>query len=318
MTKVMAPVAVVLAIGIAGPSGVRAQGGPLTKQASDAVRAAKNEVFVQLSSTPVEIHGRLTAFDATALTIQVDGRSFTFPTAEVLRVDTLGGFNRRKGVRGALIGGLAVGAWCAFICGQGLDSSDSVAAVALANGGLGATVGGLIGFMRDGHKTIYRSTGSGAAIARQPNELPCPATPLVVEAELTTTDVRRLQRTWTPVPESLVFGQSLCDGLAIQRRFNGTTAQPGVEMAAGAVSANWIDVRVRVTVRNSSALDKKAHVDIALRQDGRSQVTLVSSISADEGEEHSGDVTLRVPRALLAASASPFWLQVTLRTSYPH
>jgi hypothetical protein len=54
-----------------------------------AVRKAKNEAFVQLEHTR-QIHGRLIAFDAMALTMEVDGRLFTFPSNEVLRIDIQG------------------------------------------------------------------------------------------------------------------------------------------------------------------------------------------------------------------------------------
>jgi hypothetical protein len=319
MAKVMAPTVIVLAIGIAAPPVLGAQA-KLADPDVAALRAAKNEVFVQLASTPVEIHGRLTVFDATALTMEVDGRSFTFPSDEVLRIDTIGGFNRDKGVAGALIGGLVGGALCALVCGQGLDSRGSLAAVAIGNGGIGAAIGGLIGITRDGHKTIYKSAGSGAAISRRPDELPCPATPLVLEADMSAIDLRTLPQTWTPVPQSQGFGASRCDGVTIRRQYNGRTDawQPGVEIAAGPVDAVSIDVRVRVTVRYpKDRLDKQAHVNVALWQDGRSQVTAVASIDAGADEESRGDACLRVPRALLSPSPSGLSLQVTLTTSYP-
>ena len=48
------------------------------------------------------------------MTMEVDARSFTFPSNEVLRIDVPG----NHVARGTVIGGLAIGAWCAFICGQ--------------------------------------------------------------------------------------------------------------------------------------------------------------------------------------------------------
>jgi hypothetical protein len=312
MAKVMAPAVIVLAMGIAAAPVLEAQ----ALQANldmVAVHKAKNEVFVQLSSTLVPLHGRLTAFDATALTMEVDGRSYTFPSNEVLRIDIPG----NHAVRGALIGGIAIAAWCAFICGQGLDNASQVAAVAAVNGGLGAALGGVVGFNHESRKTIYRSAGSGAAISRPPSDLPCPATPLVLEAALSATDLQKLPKTWTPVPQSHDFGSSLCDGVTIQRHYDKHTGvwQPGVEIAAGSSDASSIDVRVRVTVRNAQGgRDKDAHVDLGLRQGGRSQVTSILSMSVDADEVSSRDVALRVPRALL--SSSGLSLQVTLTTSY--
>jgi len=318
MARVMAPVVIVLAIGIAAEPTVGAQA-MLANPDSAVLRAAKNEVFVHLAGTLVEIHGRLTAFDAMALTMEVDGRSFTFPSNEVLQIDAIGGHNHTKAARGAIIGGLALGAWCALVCGQGLEGNDPpLAAVALAQGGVGAAVGGLIGFTRVGRTTIYRSAGTVPTISWRPGDLPCPATPLVLEADLSPIDLQQLPPTWTPVPQSHGFGAARCDGVTIQRRYDSKTGawQPGVEIASGSADVSSSDVRVRVTVRNPKAgRDALAHVNVGLIQSGRSQVSAVSSIAADRDEENKGSVVLRVPRALL--SASGLSLQVTLTTSYP-
>jgi len=318
MAKVLSPLVIVLAIGIAAAPIVGAQA-MLTNPDNAALRAAKNEIFVQLAGPLVEIHGRLIAFDATALTIEVDGRAFTFPSNEVLRVDTIVGHNHQKAARGALIGGLALGAWCALVCGQGLEGNDPpLAAVALAQGGVGAAVGGLIGFTREGRKTIYRPAAIGPAISWRPGDLPCPATPLVLEADFPPMDLQKLPHEWTPVPQSHGFGASRCDGVTIQRRYDSTTGawQPGVEIAFGSADVSSIDVRVRVTVRNPKAgRDVQAHVNVGLSQGGRSQVSEVASIAADADKEHSGSVVLRVPRSLL--SSSGLSLRVTLTTSYP-
>jgi hypothetical protein len=319
MSKVTVRTACLIVLAFAASPPLRAQQ-VLTARDAASLRAAKNEVFVQLASTPAEIHGRLTTFDAAALTLEVDGRSYTFPPDEVLRIDTIGGTNRHKLVRGALIGGLVTGAWCALVCGQGVDSRSEYSMAVVGNGGLGAAIGGLIGFMREGRETIYKSAGTGAAISRPPSELPCPATPLVLEADLSPIDLRKLSRTWTPVPQSRGFGTSRCDGVTIQRRYDRQTGQwqPGVEIAGGLADDLWIDVRVRVTVRNlQSERDTRAHVTVALNQDGRAQVTAIGSINADADEESRGDVWLRVPRALLSRSSSSLSLQLTLTTSYP-
>ncbi len=312
--------AAILVIALIAIAPLQLHGQVLTPAQVEELRAAKHEVFVQLAGTPIEIHGRLAGFDATALTMEVEGRSFTFPSNDVLRIEIITRKNRNGLVRGALIGGLATAAWCALVCGQGLEGKDPpLAAVVFANGSMGAAIGGLIGFTREARKTIYKSAGSGAAISRRANELPCPATPLVLEADLSPIDLRRLPKTWTPVPQSQVFGASRCDGVTIQRHYDRQTGvwQPGVEIAAGPVDARWIAVRVRVTVRNpKGGRDKEAHVDIGLRQDGGSQVTSICSIAADADEENSGDVVLHVPRALLSPSLSGLSLQVTLTTSY--
>jgi hypothetical protein len=312
--RVIVPAAIVLAIAMAAPANLGAQH-MFRPQRPPEFRAARQEVFVRLVGTSVEIHGLLTAFDATALTMEVDGRSYTFLIAEVLRVETIVGRNL---IRGAVIGGLASAILCALVCGQGLDDKQSVVSVALENGIVGAVVGGLIGRNVAARQTVYKSPGSLAPISRQPSDLPCPATPLVLEADLSPIDVGQpLPREWTPIPQSHAFGASLCDGIAIRRHYDKQTGawQPGIEIAAGAVDARSIDVRIRVTVRNpKGGRDKEARVDISLRQGGRTLVTAIFSIEADANEENSHDVVLRVPRALL--STSGLSIQVRLSTSY--
>jgi hypothetical protein len=258
----------------------------------------------------------LTAFDAAALTMEVDGRSFTFPSNEVLRIDVLG----NHVARGTVIGGLAIGGWCALVCGQGLDNSGQLAAVVAANGAVGAGVGALIGYNHKTRKTVYASAGSGAAVSRAPGELPCPATPLVLEASLSGTDLEKLPKTWTALQQSRGFGTSSCDGVTIQREYDGMTGvwQPGLEIATARTNAAWIDVRVRVTVRNpKGGRSTQAHVDVGLKEGGRVQVSSFATLDAESNQEISREVVLRVPRALVSPSSSGLSLQLTLTTSYP-
>jgi hypothetical protein len=316
MAQVMAPVGIALAIGIAAAPRLDAQA-LRTDPDMAAVRAAKNEVFLRLSSTLVEIHGRLTASDRTALTMEVDGRSFTFPFNEVLRIDVMG----NHVARGTAIGGLAIGSWCALVCGQGLDNSGQLAAVVAANGAVGAGVGALIGYNHKTRKTVYASAGSGAAVSRAPAELPCPATPLVLEADMSNIDLLKLSKEYTAVLTSRAFGAARCDGVTIQRNFDPQTGawQPGVEMAAGAVRTDRIDVHVRVTARNpKGGRSMQAHVDVGLWQGGRPQVSSIMTIDAESNQENSREIVLRVPRTLLPASSSGLSLRLTLTTSYPH
>jgi hypothetical protein len=42
---------------------------------------------------------------------------------------------------GAIIGGFVLGVWCAVVCGQGLDTGDSLLRVVAANAGIGALIG---------------------------------------------------------------------------------------------------------------------------------------------------------------------------------
>jgi len=304
----------VLVVALIAIAPLQLHGQGLTPAQVKALHDAGDEVFVRLASTPVEIDGRLAAFDAAALTMEVDGRSYTFPSAEVLRIDAMTGHKIR---RGAVIGGGIAAAWCALICGQGLSEDASVPAVVLANAGLGAVIGGLIGAGHEGRKTIYKSAGPATVISRAPSELPCPATPLVFQVDLTAIDLRKLPKAWTPVAQSQGFGASPCDGLRLQRHFDGKTGvwEPGVEIAAGLPGAVEAELRVRVTVRNPAGeRSKQAHVDVGLIKDGRAEVASILSIHVSSDKENSQTAVLPLRDALL--SSSNLSLRVTLTTGY--
>jgi hypothetical protein len=66
---------------------------------------------------------------------------------------------------GAVIGGLALGIWCAMICGQGLDSRNQLLPVVAANAGFGALIGAGMDAL-DKPKILY---GRGAGLAGSRN-----------------------------------------------------------------------------------------------------------------------------------------------------
>ena len=58
---------------------------------------------------------------------------------------------------GAIIGAIIVGAWCLYVCGQGLDSSGQLPLAVAAGAGMGALIGAGIdsGFSR-GPRVLFR------------------------------------------------------------------------------------------------------------------------------------------------------------------
>jgi hypothetical protein len=58
---------------------------------------------------------------------------------------------------GAIIGAIVVGAWCLFVCGQGLDNAGQLPLAVAAGAGVGALMGAGIdsGFSR-GHRVTFR------------------------------------------------------------------------------------------------------------------------------------------------------------------
>ena len=56
---------------------------------------------------------------------------------------------------GAIIGAVVVGAWCALVCGQGLDSSGQIPIAVAANAGLGALIGAGIDADHRGRTLLY-------------------------------------------------------------------------------------------------------------------------------------------------------------------
>lgn len=72
--------------------------------------------------------------------------------SEVYRVEKLGD----PVWDGALKGGAILGAWCALVCGQGLDSRDSWFAVVAVNAGFGAAIGAVIDWAHKGRTAVYK------------------------------------------------------------------------------------------------------------------------------------------------------------------
>lgn len=70
------------------------------------------------------------------LTLVVNQRPMTVPLAGVIRIEVPGD----PLANGAIIGAAVFGAWCAFVCGQGLDDSSQLGSAVAVNTVLGAAI----------------------------------------------------------------------------------------------------------------------------------------------------------------------------------
>ena len=118
------------------------------------------EVIVQPDTAGAEIRGRLIDLSSESVSILTRAGRVELPLEEIARIDT----TRDSLLNGAVIGAFVAGGWCAFVCGQGLDSGSPLPVV-LANAGLGALSGAGIDSAHKGRKPIYvRSPQSGGAV----------------------------------------------------------------------------------------------------------------------------------------------------------
>ncbi len=102
-----------------------------------------------------EISGRLIDFSGSWLTLIVEGEQRQLELSRIQRIDVRGDSVKN----GAVIGGVVLGAWCAWLCGQGLEGAGQMVPAVLANTLLGALIGAGIDGLRVGRTTIYRRPG---------------------------------------------------------------------------------------------------------------------------------------------------------------
>lgn len=107
-------------------------------------------VFVTIDRGP-EIHGSLLELGPETLAILVDGARTEFPLSSVRRVEREGDSLKN----GAIIGAVVLGAWCAAICGQGLNRSSQLFPAIVVNAGVGAVIGALFDADHKGRTRIY-------------------------------------------------------------------------------------------------------------------------------------------------------------------
>lgn len=119
-----------------------AAGAPVGQARADTPPSAVSHegARVHVAGTPPrpDVKGRLVGLDDESIRLMVEGLVLEMSLEEVQRVDVE---HRDSLKNGFWIGALVVGAWCAAVCGQGLNSSSQLLpAVAVT-----ATVGGIVG-----------------------------------------------------------------------------------------------------------------------------------------------------------------------------
>jgi hypothetical protein len=115
-------------------------------------RSHLESVFVQDVETGHEVKGQLLRIGPDTLTLRIDGQRRDMALVRVRRIQVVG----HSVTKGAWIGGLIGGVWCAWVCGQGLDHSTPWLAVVAANAGFGAAVGAGVGATIPRRVTIYQ------------------------------------------------------------------------------------------------------------------------------------------------------------------
>ena len=137
----------VLFIALTLAGGVHAVGAQTTARAV----AQGTRIFVTLTAGRPPVEGSLLTLSPDSVALLVDATAETLPLDQVKRIQREGD----RSVDGAVIGALLVGARCARICGQGLNSGDQVAGAVLVNAALGALVGWWIDLSHVGRTQIY-------------------------------------------------------------------------------------------------------------------------------------------------------------------
>lgn len=111
-------------------------------------------------TTGEEVSGRLLQSGAEAVRLLVNGQEQVIPIDQIARLERSGDSLRN----GAVIGAVIAGAWCALVCGQGLDSSGQIPIAVAANAGLGALVGAGIDAAHRGRTLLYPRTSPSARV----------------------------------------------------------------------------------------------------------------------------------------------------------
>src|SRR5437667_6437427 len=95
------------------------------------------KIFVQPTRGGAELAGYLLQLGPDRVTLLINGQRVELPLDQVQRIQA----PRRSIARGARLGGLIGGVWCALICGQGVTDGRRWAAAVAVNTGVFAAIG---------------------------------------------------------------------------------------------------------------------------------------------------------------------------------
>ncbi len=109
-------------------------------------------VVVTRDGSSERIKGRILSIDDRTVTLDVGGTRLDVPFASVAQID----YQRDSLKNGAIIGGLALGIWCAVICRQAMPEGGQAAVATAVNAGFGALVGAGLDAMIGRRPPIYR------------------------------------------------------------------------------------------------------------------------------------------------------------------
>lgn len=123
----------------------------VSAHAQDAAREPP-QVFVTLAEPRQEVRGTLVTLTDQAVALVADGVERRFPLTDVARIERAGDPSWDR----ALVAGLAVGAWCGFVCGQGLDDGGQLGKAVVVNALVAAAIGWAFDRAHHGRTTIFR------------------------------------------------------------------------------------------------------------------------------------------------------------------
>lgn len=109
-------------------------------------------VLVQHDGSDREIEGYLSELRPQSAVLLIDDRLLELPLDTIARIRTA----RDSVWNGAIIGAAIGGVWCAFVCGQGLDSGGQLPLAVLSTVGFWGAVGAGIDALHSGRETIYQ------------------------------------------------------------------------------------------------------------------------------------------------------------------
>lgn len=128
---------------------------------ADALAGQRGKTVIVVQRGGAELTGRLLSVDPDRLQLQFGDRTRDIDVPNIARIDR----PSDPLANGAIIGAIALGGWCAYICGQGLMSASQLPAAIAANAAFGALVGAGIDAFHRHRTTVYVVPRGGAGVA---------------------------------------------------------------------------------------------------------------------------------------------------------